>query len=73
MNDNDGFAGLRELHKALDDALEVLAAFLSAAASGEPTHEKLIEAGHKTCDDLGAWRATLRELVMRDENQHGVQ
>ena len=55
MTDKDDLAGLRDLHKTIDDATEVLAAFLSAAASAELSSEALINAAHKICGDLAEW------------------
>jgi hypothetical protein len=72
MTDKDDLAGLRDLHKTIDAATEVLAAFLSAAASAELPSEALVDAAHKTCGDLAEWRETLKGLVQRDEGGHDV-
>lgn len=70
MTDKDDLAGLRDLHKTIDDATEVLAAFLSAAASAALPSEALVDAAHKTCGDLAEWRETLKEITRRDEYGH---
>jgi hypothetical protein len=44
MTDKDDLAGLRDLHNTIDDATEVPAAFLSAAASAELSSEALVDA-----------------------------
>jgi hypothetical protein len=72
MNDNDELAGLRDLHKTIGDASEVLAAFLSAAASAELPTTMLMDAAHKTIGDLAEWRETLKEIVRRDEGGQEV-
>ena len=59
--------GLRELRKALDDATEVLDAFMSTAATAQLPSEILIDAAHKTCGDLAEWHETLEETTRRDE------
>ena len=58
-----GLPGLHNLHKTLDDATEVIAAFISVARSDEKAPDSLMEAAHKTVDDLAEWRAKLNEVV----------
>ena len=70
MTDKDDLAGLRDLHKTIDDATEVLAAFLSAAASAQLPSEALVDAAHETCGDLTEWRETLKEITQRDDGRH---
>jgi len=61
-NETD-LAGLRDLHKTLDDATEALAAFISVARSGEVAPDSLMEAADKTVDELAQWRARIKEAV----------
>jgi hypothetical protein len=72
MTNKDDLAGLRDLHKTIDDATEVLAAFLSAAASAEIPNEALIDAAHLIVGDLVEWRETLKEIAERDEGGNAV-
>ena len=67
MTDKDDLAGLRDLHKTIDDAIEIIAAFLTAAASAEIPDEAVIDAAHETVGNLVEWRETLKEIAQRDE------
>jgi hypothetical protein len=52
MTDQDDRAGLRDLHRTIDHATEALAAFISAAASGELPADALVRMAHQVCDNL---------------------
>jgi hypothetical protein len=71
MNDDD-LANLCDLEQTIDEATEVLAAFISASASGDLPHENVLAVARKTCDDLAAWRKTLKEIVCGDDGGYGV-
>ena len=58
-----GLLGFHDLHKTLDDATEVIAAFISVARSGEAPPDSLMEAADKTVEDLAEWRARIKEVV----------
>ena len=70
MAEKIDYLGLRGLHKTLDDATEALAAFVSAAKSGEAPNDSLIEAADKAVDELAEWRETLRNLNALDAGGH---
>lgn len=72
MDEKDELAGLRDIYRVFDDASEVMAAFLSAAASAELPTEGVIDAAHKTLGDLVEWRETLRELTRPDADAHDL-
>ena len=67
-----GLPGLHPLYKTLDDATEVIAAFISVTRSDEKAPDSLMEAADKTADALAEWRAKLKEAVdapeVRDED-----
>ena len=69
--------GLRDLHKTIDDATEVVAAFISTARSKETPHPSLMEAAEKVVGDLAEWRAALKEALdapeLADVDEHDVQ
>lgn len=71
-DDNDELAGVRDLHKTLDEAIEVLAAFLSAAASTEIPQESLVATAHQVIGDLTEWRATLWEITDQQSSAEGL-
>jgi hypothetical protein len=71
-DDNDELAGVRDLHKTLDEAIEVLAAFLSAAASTEMPPESLVTTAHQVIGDLTEWRATLWEITDQEPDAEGL-
>ena len=58
-----GLPGLHDLHKTLDDATEVIAAFISVTRSDEKAPDSLMEAADKTVNELAEWRAKLKEAV----------
>ena len=60
-------AGLRGLHKTLDDATDVQAAFISVSRSGEAPPDSLMEAAAKAVDELAEWRARIKEAVETTE------
>ena len=70
--DTDDLAGLRDLHATLDDAIEILAMFLSAAASAKLPQEALINTAHQVVGDLAEWRATLQEIADRESDGEGM-
>lgn len=64
MNDDtDDLAGVRDLHKTVDEAIEVLAAFLNAATAVEIPSATLVNTAHQIIGDLTEWRATLWEIT----------
>ena len=67
MAEKIDYPGLRGLHKTLDDATEALAAFISAARSGEAPPGSLMEAADKAVDELAEWRARIKEAVVAPE------
>ena len=71
-DDHDDLAGVRDLHKTLDEAIEVLAAFLSAAAGAEIPPEKLVDTTHRVIGDLTEWRATLWEITDQEPGGEGL-
>ena len=72
-DDNDDLAGVRDLHATLDDAIETLAKFLSAAANATIPAVSLIDSAHQVVGDLVEWRATLQAIAERQEVGDGVQ
>ena len=71
-DDNDDLAGVRDLHKTLDEAIEVLAAFLSAAVGAEIPPETLVDTAHQVIGDLTEWRATLWEITEQESSAEGL-
>ena len=72
-DDNDDLAGVRDLHATLDDAIETLAMFLSAAANAQIPAVSLIDTAHLVVSDLVEWRATLQAIAERQEEGGGLQ
>ena len=74
MTEKIDYLDIRALHKTLDDATEVLAAFISVAKSGEAPPVSLMEAADKTVDELAEWWARIKEAVeapeLRDDLLH---
>ena len=68
----DELDGLRDLHGTLDAAIEVLAAFLAAAADARIPSEALIDDAHEVVGDLAEWRATLAEIDARNQGGEGL-
>lgn len=71
-DDNDDLAGVRDLHKTLDEAIDVLAAFLSAAVAAEIPPETLVDTAHQVIGDLTEWRATLWEITDQEPSAEGL-
>ena len=61
--------GLHNLHKTLDDATEVIAAFISVTRSDETAPDSLMEAADKAVNELAEWRAKLKEAMGAPELQ----
>jgi hypothetical protein len=59
---NDEIPNLRELHKTLADASEVMAAFVSVARSGEGPIGSLVAAADKSVDELAEWRSLIKSV-----------
>ena len=59
----DGFEGLDDLHRALDDGTEMLAALLSLAVSQEVPAVRLLEAAGDAIDRMAAWRAGILAML----------
>ncbi len=71
-DDHDDLAGVRDLHKTLDEAIEVLAAFLSAAVAAEIPPVTLVDTAHQVIGDLTEWRATLWEITDQEPSAAGL-
>ena len=65
-----GLSGLHNLHKTLDDATEVLAAFISVTRSNEKAPDSLMEAADKAVNELAEWRAFSLHRVSRARELH---
>lgn len=65
MDTQDDIAGLRDPNKTIDEAAEVIAAFISASAGRELPQPELADVANKTVDELVEWRETLKELFRR--------
>ena len=70
--DTDELAGVRDLHKTVDEAIEVLAAFLNAAASAQMPSETLVNTAHQVIGDLTEWRATLWDITDQTPGGEGL-
>jgi hypothetical protein len=68
MNNEDNSPALSNLHTTTDDAIEILAAFQSAAAGPEVPHEKLVVAARQVAQDLGVWREKVGAIVGRGDD-----
>jgi len=68
----DELDGLRDLGATLDDAIEILALFLSAAANARIPTEAMVDSAHQVVGSLVEWRATLTEIAERDEHGEGM-
>ena len=62
--DQDDECGMSDLHRALDDAMEFLAAYLSYARGNEVPPECLIDATDEAIDRVAQWRQVTRGAVM---------
>ena len=69
MNDRDDLAGLRNLHKTLDDSTEALAGFIKATKRGKVPTKVLMQASDKAVEELAEWRARIKEAVEAPELQ----
>lgn len=67
MTDNDELSGMRDLHATIDATIELLAAFLNAAATADLPSEALVAAAHQAAGDLAEWRETLAEILQRED------
>ena len=63
-SDQDEESGMDDLHRALDDAMEFLAAYLSYARGNEAPPDFLIDATDKAIDRVAQWRQVTRSAVM---------
>ena len=70
--DTDELAGVRDLHKTVDEAIEVLAAFLKAAAGAQMPSETLVNTAHHVIGDLTEWRATLWDITDQTPGGEGL-
>ena len=59
----DSLEGLGELHRALDDGTEMLAALVSLAVSQEVPPIRLLEAAGDAVERLASWRAGILDLL----------
>ena len=62
--DHDAESGMGDLHRALDDAMEFLAAYLSYARGKEVPPKCLIDATDKAIDRVAQWCELTRGVVM---------
>ncbi|MBK6657993.1 MAG: hypothetical protein IPM80_12690 [Proteobacteria bacterium] len=69
---DDELAGLRDLAGTLEDAIEVIADLLGEAIHARIPSEAMIDAAHHVVGELAQWRATLEEIVERDDDATGV-
>ena len=60
----DDECGMGDLHRALDDAMEFLAAYLSYARANEVPPKCLINASDKAIDRVAQWRQATRSAVL---------
>lgn len=69
---SDEIPNLRELHKTLVDASEVMAAFVSTARSNEHPIDSLVEAADKSVDELAEWRLLIKSVceMVENDTQH---
>ena len=63
-SDHENESGMGALHRALDDAMEFLAVYLSYARGNEVPPECLIDATDKAIDHVAQWRQATRIAVM---------
>ena len=63
-SDQDDESGMGDLHRALDDAMEFLAAYLSYARGNDVPPKCLIDATDKAIDRVAQWRQVTRGVVM---------
>lgn len=63
-SDQDDESGMRNLHRALDDAMEFLAAYLSYARGNEVPPACLLNATAKAIDHVAQWRQATRSAVI---------
>lgn len=63
----DSFEGLGDLHRALDDGTEMLAALVSLAVSQEVPPIRLLEAAGDAIERLASWRAGILSMLKHCE------
>ena len=63
---------LNDLHRALDDATEFLAAFLSCARGNQVAPALLIDATDEAIDRVAQWRAIIARVSMLEVEDLGV-
>lgn len=56
--------GLKDLHRTIDQATELLAAFVSLARSNELPPANIVELADQVTQDLAEWRAELAKLPL---------
>lgn len=71
MSDDD-LAGMRDLCGTLEDAMEIIAAFLGEAAQARIPSEATVDHAHHIMGELAQWRATLEDIVARDNDTEGM-
>lgn len=71
-DETDELAGLRDLSGTLEDAMEVIATFLGEAAQTRIPSEAMVDHAHHVMGELAQWRATLEDIVARDDDVEGV-
>ena len=63
-SDYDDENGMGDLHRALDDAMEFLAAYLSYARGNEVPPACLLDATDMAIDHVAQWRQATRSAVI---------
>ena len=63
-SDQDDESVMDDLHRALDDAMEFLSAYLSYARGSEVPPKYLVDATDKAIDRVAEWRQVTRGVVM---------
>lgn len=66
----DDVSGLTELHKALLNAAEQLAAFIGCAKDGEVAIDSLVSEAEKTLAELNKWRSGLGGVLIKSGKPH---
>lgn len=71
-DEHDELDGLRDLGATLDEAIETIAAFLAEAAHARVPSVAMIDRAHEVVGNLVQWRATLEDIVARDDDAEGM-
>ena len=63
---------MRDLCGTLEDAMELIATFLAEAAQSRIPSEGMVDHAHHVMGELAQWRATLEDIVARDDDVEGM-